>query len=347
MKKQLFFLLAVCLLSVLGYVAGVYALVEIVKYFPQAGPFVFVQSHGASSFSLRGALMQPAAFMGAMAICLLVDAVCIGLDRSAVKRLLDSTASASTRVDLFYTMLRLAGGFNVLVFLFSFGTIFWVVNQIHRVLHIAMLQHVQSYAIQFVVVFLVNTFIQYWVHRFMHTPLMWELHKVHHAAEEMNVITSFRSHPIEQLTSSLCNAFPVALLGAAAPVVLVYTALNMIYGSLSHSELKHKSKLWDLLLITPAAHRIHHSNRQEHFDTNFGVLTLWDYLFGTYYPPSDEQLAYGIEDGQNFNRPGYLSEVFDNVRRWLSPIWRRRKAVRSEQPGTPQRLPQSGVLQKA
>jgi sterol desaturase/sphingolipid hydroxylase (fatty acid hydroxylase superfamily) len=320
MKKSLAFLIALSLISLAGYVVGVYVLCAIVRHHPQVGPFVFVDTHGGTAFTFRGAVMQPAAFMGVMALCLAFDAACLGLEQSSLKRLLDCSSN-STRVDLFYTILRIAGGFNVLVFIFSFGTMIWVVNQIHRVLHVAILTHVHSYVIQFAIVMLINTFLGYWSHRFMHTRWMWEIHKVHHAAEEMNIITTFRNHPIEQLIMSLINAFPVALLGAASPVILAYTAGNLVYGSLAHSEIKLKSRLWDILLITPAAHRIHHSDRTEHFDTNFGILTLWDYLFGTYHLPTNEKLSYGVPGGETFNRSRYLLELFDNVRRWLRPFF--------------------------
>ena len=103
--------------------------------------------------------------------------------------------------------------------------------------------------------------------------------------------------------------------------------MNMVYGSLAHSEIRHKWKLWDIIWITPAAHRVHHSNRVEHYDKNFGVITLWDFLFGTYYPPRDETLNYGVEGGETFNRPGYLMEIFDNVRRWLRPALHHGKPV--------------------
>lgn len=318
MKKPLVFLIALSVVSLCGYVAGVYILSVLVRHFPSVGPFVFVDTHGGTAFTLTGAALQPVSYMGVMAICLAFDAACLGLEQSSLRRLLDCS-SKSARVDLFYTVLRLAGGFNVLVFVFSFGTLIWFVNQIHRVLHIGVLHHLHSYVLQFVLVCLINTFVSYWAHRLMHTKWMWEIHKVHHAAEEMNVITSFRNHPIEQLIMSVLNAVPVALLGASPGVILAYTAASMIYGSLAHSEIILKSKLWDIFVITPAAHRIHHSNRVEHFDTNFGIITLWDYLFGTYLVPTNEKLSYGVQDGETFNRPQYLRELFDNVRRWLAP----------------------------
>ncbi len=322
MKKSLAFLLIFSTLSLSTYVTGVYALGVIVGHFPKLSPFVFVDTHGSSSFSLGTAVLQPGGFLAVIAVCLAFEAICLGLDRSALKRLLEG-GSASTRVDLFYTALRLAGGLNLLIFVFSFGTLFWLVNQIHRVLHIGFLQHIHSIVLQFGIVYLVNTFVAYWGHRLMHTRLLWEIHKVHHAAEEMNIVTPFRNHPIELVVMTILNAFPVAVLGASPLVIISYYTVNMVYQSLVHSEINLKGELWNLIWITPAAHRIHHSNRSDHLDRNFGIFTLWDYLFGTYFVPSNEKLTYGVEGGENYNRSSHVLELFDNVRRWLRPAWTR------------------------
>jgi sterol desaturase/sphingolipid hydroxylase (fatty acid hydroxylase superfamily) len=317
-KRSLVFFLTLSVLSFSTYVTGVYALAAIVRHFPAVGPFVFVDTHGSWNFTLASALLQPAGFLGVIAVCLALEAICLGLDRSALARLVNRD-SPSTRVDLFYTILRLTGGLNVLIFVFSFGTLFWVVNQIHRVLHIGVLANVHSIILQFGIVYLVNTFVAYWGHRFMHTPWMWKIHMVHHAAEEMNVVTPFRNHPIELVVMTILNAFPVALLGASPAVIVVYYAVNMVYQSLAHSEINVNGKLWELIWITPAAHRIHHSKRPDHWNRNFGIMTLWDYLFGTYYVPTAEKLTYGVDGGELYNRPSYVRELIDNVRRWLSP----------------------------
>lgn len=334
MRKPLAILLILTLLSLSSYITGVYALGLIVKHFPALGPFIFVDTHGSSDFTLASAALQPGGFLAVIAVCLTFEAISVGLDRSALKRLL-AGGSPSTRVDLFYTVLRIAGGLNLLIFVFSFGSLFWLVNQIHRVLHIGFLQHIHSIILQFVVVYLVNTFVAYWGHRLMHTRLLWEIHKVHHAAEEMNVVTPFRNHPIELVVMTILNAFPVAVLGASPTVIVTYYAVNMVYQSLVHSEINLRGDLWSLIWITPAAHRIHHSNQPDHFDRNFGIVTLWDYLFGTYFVPSNEKLIYGVDDGENFNRSAHTLELFDNVRRWLRPAWPRTQVPTQPQPSTP------------
>jgi sterol desaturase/sphingolipid hydroxylase (fatty acid hydroxylase superfamily) len=157
---------------------------------------------------------------------------------------------------------------------------------------------------------------------------------VHHSADEMNLVTSIRNHPIDSIVNSLLNAFSVALLGAAPAVAILYYGLNTVYQMLVHSEMELKGRFWDRIWITPAAHRIHHSNRIEHFDRNFGILAFWDRLFGTYHAPTHEKLTYGVSDGDTFNRPQYLAEVFDNVRRWLRPLWTGHSAANPGHPET-------------
>ena len=51
------------------------------------------------------------------------------------------------------------------------------------------------------------------------------------------------------------------------------------------------------LVISPQAHRVHHSAAPEHIDTNFGtVFAWWDYLFGTRYHDHHDYPTTGIHD---------------------------------------------------
>src|SRR5580692_10781495 len=86
-KKSLAFVLTLTVLSVSAYVTGVYALGLIVQHFPALAPFVFVDTHGSSAFTLRSAALQPIGFLGVIAVCLALEAICLGLDQSALKRL--------------------------------------------------------------------------------------------------------------------------------------------------------------------------------------------------------------------------------------------------------------------
>ena len=57
---------------------------------------------------------------------------------------------------------------------------------------------------------------------FHHVPLLWRLHKVHHADREFDVTTGVRFHTLEILLSLLIKLAAVMLLGAPALAVLIF-----------------------------------------------------------------------------------------------------------------------------
>lgn len=127
----------------------------------------------------------------------------------------------------------------------------------------------------------------YWQHRLLHAvPLLWRLHRVHHADTGFDVTTAVRFHPIEIVVSMGIKLGLIALLGVPALAVLLFEiALNA--GSLfTHSNIGLPVKLdrrlrW--VFVTPDMHRIHHSVHKDETDSNFGFhLSIWDRVFGSY-----------------------------------------------------------------
>jgi sterol desaturase/sphingolipid hydroxylase (fatty acid hydroxylase superfamily) len=47
----------------------------------------------------------------------------------------------------------------------------------------------------------------------IHLPVMWPLHAVHHAAEDMTVLSTSRHHPLDGFIVGLWFALPAALVG--------------------------------------------------------------------------------------------------------------------------------------
>ena len=47
----------------------------------------------------------------------------------------------------------------------------------------------------------------------MHSKYFWELHKLHHSATEMNIITVAREHPLVVIVSILLLALPAYIFG--------------------------------------------------------------------------------------------------------------------------------------
>ncbi|RVU39665.1 fatty acid hydroxylase family protein [Hwanghaeella grinnelliae] len=161
---------------------------------------------------------------------------------------------------------------------------------------------------------LVNDFGVYWVHRLHHDcTSLWPFHAVHHSAEVMTPITTYRKHPVYDLISSVVRgAFYGVLQGtviavffgpmAATTIVginLFYFVFNLLGSNLRHSHIwLSYGRVLDHILISPAQHQIHHSRAPRHHNKNYGeVLAIWDWIFGTLYVPKQaEALEFGLAD---------------------------------------------------
>lgn len=247
---------------------------------------------------------------------LIIEAVGLGYRESTLRRILVNQ-SPSVRTDLFYFLLRISGLTALIAFLVSFGTFALLVGWIERHVDFRVLRQFDNPVVQFVVVALAQSLAFYVFHRLMHTKVFWEIHKVHHSAEDYNPLLPYRNHPVDFLGATLLSALFAAVLGAEPEVVIAWSTVNGFYQSLVHSQLQWKWRRLDWIVITPAAHRIHHSTAPEHFNRNYGIITLWDWLFGTYHPPGGVPVSIGVQDRANFNTDRYFSEMGLVVLRWL------------------------------
>lgn len=124
-------------------------------------------------------------------------------------------------------------------------------------------------------------------HRIFHAvPLLWRLHRVHHADQEIDVSTGLRFHPLEILISMLIKMSVVALLGAPALAVLGFEVLLNGMAMFNHSNVRLPRGLDALvrhLLVTPDMHRVHHSVLPHETNSNYGFnLSVWDKLLASY-----------------------------------------------------------------
>ena len=142
----------------------------------------------------------------------------------------------------------------------------------------------------------------YLQHVMLHAvPLLWRLHRVHHADADIDVTTGARFHPIEILLSMLIKFAAIAVLGAPAAAVLVFEGLVKATAQFNHANLRLREPVDRLLrrmLVTPEMHRIHHSMEAVETNSNFGFnLPWWDRLFGTYRERArlpQESMAIGV-----------------------------------------------------
>ena len=138
-------------------------------------------------------------------------------------------------------------------------------------------------------------------HTSMHrVALFWRFHRVHHADPLVDVTTSFRQHPGETVLRALFLAAFAVPLGVGPAAFALYRALSAANAVLEHSNLRVPRRLdsaLSLLVVTPNAHKVHHSRRTLETDTNFGnLLSLFDRAAGV-FTPSERGLAieYGLD----------------------------------------------------
>lgn len=127
----------------------------------------------------------------------------------------------------------------------------------------------------------------YLQHRLFHAvPLLWRLHRVHHADLEFDVTTGVRFHPLEIVLSMVIKIGAVIALGAPAVAVLAFEVLLNATTMFNHANIKLPQpldRIVRLFVVTPDMHRVHHSVRREEANSNFGFsLPWWDWVFGTY-----------------------------------------------------------------
>jgi sterol desaturase/sphingolipid hydroxylase (fatty acid hydroxylase superfamily) len=106
---------------------------------------------------------------------------------------------------------------------------------------------------------------------------LWRLHAVHHSQEELSILTTFRAHPLVQV-SFLLTAVPILAIThnvvTPAAVLTVYACL----GALPHANVRWTYGKLGAVVISPAYHRLHHSATGR-LDINLGtVFTFWDAL---------------------------------------------------------------------
>ncbi|HZP94472.1 MAG TPA: sterol desaturase family protein, partial [Burkholderiales bacterium] len=117
-------------------------------------------------------------------------------------------------------------------------------------------------------------------------PLLWRLHRMHHADLEFDVTTGARFHPIEIILSMLIKFAAILVLGPPVLAVLAFEILLNATSMFNHGNVRMPptvDRVLRWLVVTPDMHRVHHSVQPRETNSNFGFyLPWWDRLFGTY-----------------------------------------------------------------
>ena len=112
-------------------------------------------------------------------------------------------------------------------------------------------------------------------HRF---NALWRMHALHHSQEELNVLTSFRAHPLSHFMGFFFATIPVVVVMGGRPLAPVMISLYVCLGTFPHANVPWTFGPLGKIVVSPAYHRVHHSSVGE-LGVNLGiVLTLWDVL---------------------------------------------------------------------
>ena len=192
------------------------------------------------------------------------------------------------------------------------------------------------YIIALIISVILLDVIIYFQHVMFHAvPILWRIHRVHHADLDIDVTTGIRFHPIEIILSMLIKFVAIVMLGPPVLAVIIFEVLLNATSMFNHGNIyipKQIDKFLRWFLVTPDMHRVHHSIESDETNSNFGFnLPWWDRLFGTYRDQprkTHQEMIIGIQayrDEQNCIRlPGMMmlpfiaerSNFSDNNHQW-------------------------------
>lgn len=189
---------------------------------------------------------------------------------------------------------------------------------------------------------------RFFAHCLLHdVPLLWEFHKVHHSAEVLTPLTSYRAHPVELVlmawgpvvvTAAATLAFQLVFPGAVSFYAFfglhVLVWISNLIGNLRHSPVwLSYGPVLGRWLISPAHHQLHHSCDPAHLGCNRGFeLAIWDRLYGTLFVPGErpQPLRLGLGDDSEARYHSFagmyllpFAGAYDALRRLLARLVRR------------------------
>ena len=186
------------------------------------------------------------------------------------------------------------------------GIAFWAESNAFGLLNSVVFADVPSLLLIVSSVVFLDLAIWYQHYLFHKIPVLWRLHRVHHADVDFDLTTGLRFHPVEVVLSMAIKAALVAVLGIPVMAVILFEIVLNGCAMLTHGNYRLPRVVDSVvrhLFVTPDMHRVHHSWRKEEASSNFGFnLSVWDRLFGTYKEDSvDGQLGiqFGIQKTLN------------------------------------------------
>jgi len=146
----------------------------------------------------------------------------------------------------------------------------------------------------------IGTFIFYWWHRLRHTRGFWLVfHQVHHSPTRVETLTAFYKHPLEMIVNSLMiSALIFLFFGGSIESAAWYNVFAVAGEFLYHVNIR-TPRWFGYFIQRPEQHSIHHQFGVHSF--NFGDITWWDRLFGTFKEAAEFTQTCGFEKEKEEN----------------------------------------------
>lgn len=145
---------------------------------------------------------------------------------------------------------------------------------------------------QFLLYFFLFDFYYYWLHRLMHTKVLFWVHRYHHHTTNPNPLTAFSFHPIEGLLTGGFVPLMILVFNFHVTAIIAATTFGVISSVLVHCGHEVFPRWWykrnriSRFWISPMFHDRHHVS----FRHNYGAFTtIWDRVFKTVEPTFDDR----------------------------------------------------------
>lgn len=131
----------------------------------------------------------------------------------------------------------------------------------------------------------------FWVHRLLHSRLMYRFHRQHHTSVSPTVWTNHHETVVEALLNQLYYAIIVFVLPIPWQTLVVQKLYDQISGMLGHAGYEHFASPagrapW------PLGSTVFHDQHHGFFHYNFAhTFSFWDRWLGSLHPSYDETVA--------------------------------------------------------
>ncbi len=289
--------------------------IELLVSNPKAFLDLFLVASQLKSFTILSTM----ASVSTCVLALFIEFLILGWDKSAIRKIV-VRPNVSSRIDAFCFFLSVTRLYQALQLCVSLGITYFLSSILMKFMKFNLMENIHIPWVQPLLLFLLLDLKHYLEHRFLHTRKLWEIHSYHHSASEFTLFTNARGHLFEASVTSFFTAVFFAIMGAPLHEIIYVYAFREVYAYLIHSDINNKfGWIGRWILISPPAHKLHHSIDKNDYGRNFGTFFIWwDKLFGTYKEPS-EPIKIGLT-GDIYNQMNYFKGQWTVIKRWINSL---------------------------